>query len=880
MSGFFLHKVSTSKQCGQALPVGIALIMFGALLTLVLFNTGQMASEKSRLANTADAAVYSGLIWQARALNFQAYTNRAMVANQVTIAQLVSVTSWANYGYISARNVNNTIGWIPPARPYTQAAESVIQQVENVVSLVADVAVPVIDGVNRALSESQRALYVSTFAVTPLLVDEVVAANDNRYSVDSTYAVASLGRNLREWQNFTTRYEDIDALNRKASVINRSKDKFTLDRGWSLGRLYLAPVLRVRLIKEGTTNLIYTRPETQDEEGNIIQGEGEWEWKAKDNFSLHVEKFKCSLSGCRWRNSETPIGWGAAYVENDIEPCETEIIDAEYGVEETVCPRWMKRNSRGEQLSDAEALKINGSYSGVQAYYDLRDLSQNNRDPRLNLRVEVQVQESNVKTSANIDGVGSASEPGESTRRNGVGKGAFFADDRNAAGSMASIASGEIFFERPTYRDDYKLRVDGRVREEYGSLYNPYWQVRLVPTSREERLAAWFIRAPELASASASGAVSGAQTYAQQQVEELQELESLQGYVEGQLGQLEQLVAAQEQQVQNQISAVDSQIQVVQQNILNAANAGTAEAQNYIAQQQQQLASLQQTQTQLQTELTQVSSNIESQLQDQLSVVQQQVGAVQQQISQSTEGVLDNFNVQVGSAQSLAADLQSVAALGSADLLRDYGERQLQNVIQEAVTDQVKDSLQDAATAILNRYGGDVYQAASTAYSEVSDAAQQASQQYIQPIRDQINQMQQQVNDVEDTIRAEYQSAYDAVQAEINSINNTLDEQVQNLSDDIQNQIDDLVAEKSTLRDPRAIEQLQQQIDIQTQRLSSEPQRLRQQLVDRANGLLDRQQQLFNDFDSSVTQAQSDLEGEIASLQQQLNDIENGLRGL
>ncbi|MEW8525758.1 MAG: pilus assembly protein TadG-related protein, partial [Candidatus Thiodiazotropha endolucinida] len=55
-----------SKETGQALPLGIAFLMSTILLGLVLFNTGQTASEKSRLVNTADAAAYSGLIWQAR----------------------------------------------------------------------------------------------------------------------------------------------------------------------------------------------------------------------------------------------------------------------------------------------------------------------------------------------------------------------------------------------------------------------------------------------------------------------------------------------------------------------------------------------------------------------------------------------------------------------------------------------------------------------------------------------------------------------------------------------------------------------------------------------------------------------------------------------
>jgi hypothetical protein len=203
---------------------------------------------------------------------------------------------------------------------------------------------------------------VATFAVTPALVREVVKANDSRYNVNSTYAIASLGKNLRDWQGFTTRYEDLNGLNRKADVINRSKDRFTLDRGWSIGKFYLGPTFKFELIKEGKTNLIYSQEQTQDEDGNTVEGDGEWEWKAKDNLSLHVERFKCGWSGCGWRHTELPIGWGGAYVENDIEACETRTYDdGESQYTEKICPQWMRRNHRGEERSDSDAVQIEGN---------------------------------------------------------------------------------------------------------------------------------------------------------------------------------------------------------------------------------------------------------------------------------------------------------------------------------------------------------------------------------------------------------------------------------------------------------------------------------------------------------------------------------------
>ena len=58
---------------------------------------GQIVAAKVRLVGAADAAAYSAAVWQARALNFQAYMNRGIVANEVATAQLVSLRSWSAY---------------------------------------------------------------------------------------------------------------------------------------------------------------------------------------------------------------------------------------------------------------------------------------------------------------------------------------------------------------------------------------------------------------------------------------------------------------------------------------------------------------------------------------------------------------------------------------------------------------------------------------------------------------------------------------------------------------------------------------------------------------------------------------------------------------
>lgn len=85
------------SQSGQVLVFGLFVMFVGVAVLFFVFNTGQLIKEKTKLVNTADAAAYSAGVMTARTLNIAAYTNRAMVANSIAIAQLVSLGSWVDY---------------------------------------------------------------------------------------------------------------------------------------------------------------------------------------------------------------------------------------------------------------------------------------------------------------------------------------------------------------------------------------------------------------------------------------------------------------------------------------------------------------------------------------------------------------------------------------------------------------------------------------------------------------------------------------------------------------------------------------------------------------------------------------------------------------
>ncbi|WP_269532040.1 pilus assembly protein TadG-related protein [Chitinimonas sp. BJYL2] len=105
-----LSEAAGKDQRGQALVFSLVTVAVVILVMLATFNVGQATLAKIRLQNAADAAVYSAAQAQARDYNFSAYTNRAMIANEVAVAQVVGLRSWAaNFN----KTYTSEFTWVP-----------------------------------------------------------------------------------------------------------------------------------------------------------------------------------------------------------------------------------------------------------------------------------------------------------------------------------------------------------------------------------------------------------------------------------------------------------------------------------------------------------------------------------------------------------------------------------------------------------------------------------------------------------------------------------------------------------------------------------------------------------------------------------------------
>lgn len=416
---------------GQALVMMLALLasMIGGLV--LVLNTGQLVNDKIRLTNAADAAAYSAALWQARSLNFQAYVNRAMLANEVAIAQLVSLRSWSRYVDTLASNASTAAQFIPPLAAPVRALATGWNRVDALLAR----SLPELEGGlsfwnNSILARTQAVAHVSAPVAAAELVTEVARANEPRARASRAQPLLQ-ARNGQRWLNgFTKQYQRGGGdLRRFSSLVLDSRDGFSRERRGNLP--VPLPLLSVK--RRGGTELI-----------------GEYSWQGMDTLSAHVNLL---LS-----HQEIPLGWGAAQQRHPRHPSNRR---GEHG------GSWSD-NPRASRLGRA-TLRAAIDYQGLPQVRDVvNPLSVAPRTLVYSVALEL--------PGESISSVDRLLMPAGIATFDGAPESA--APDY-AAGALHALATAEVYFQRPV------ARVDGRT--EYPSLFSPYWQARLAPTPAAER---------------------------------------------------------------------------------------------------------------------------------------------------------------------------------------------------------------------------------------------------------------------------------------------------------------------------------------------------------------------------------------------------------
>jgi hypothetical protein len=196
--------VSVRCQRGQSTIFFLAFIVTILLSGIFLYQSGRLTSEKMELQNAADAAAYGTATLEARFMNYCAYTNRAMVGNEVAIGQIVGILSqvdqlanfgdWVHFYGELIQPVGEAIADIPlPVVPQViggiimaigefmetggEAWSKAVTVAETVLRYADYAVVGLFSGVNWSYGVSQELVRMTTMAASAYNLYQAIADN-------------------------------------------------------------------------------------------------------------------------------------------------------------------------------------------------------------------------------------------------------------------------------------------------------------------------------------------------------------------------------------------------------------------------------------------------------------------------------------------------------------------------------------------------------------------------------------------------------------------------------------------------------------------------------------------------------------------------------
>ncbi len=340
------------QQFGQAMVFVVLFLGVVTLSLVFLYKAGKITSEKMQLQNAADAAAYSVSLTEARDLNFMAYTNRAMVANEVAIGQLVGMASWAahweSFGtYLLAYHRLFVSPLVSAASLGTATApvETVFQFAakfgftipgkffDKVFKAIGNIGATVLHNINKVYGVVQTGYHYASILYGISAYIDVVNDNAPNAKISDFGMMALIAHTLTytdiisSYDSFIKTYTPTDAemadgFERFAAVVNGSKDEFSRHRGWTLP-LDIPPL---------PINLDYTGPDRFE----IPLGIGDLYLELLFKFALDLEREGASeLRFVGDTATGTQFNWSAA---DTTELALTFAFEIEVGFEPIVGP--------------------------------------------------------------------------------------------------------------------------------------------------------------------------------------------------------------------------------------------------------------------------------------------------------------------------------------------------------------------------------------------------------------------------------------------------------------------------------------------------------------------------------------------------------------
>mgnify|MGYP001197652597 FL=1 len=275
----------------MALPLYLAFSVLLCLALLSVTQLGQHARRQFYLQSVADNAAMSAGVLMARQLNFAALLNRALIGNQVALAQWVGLHSWFNMMLSLLNNSSTVLSFVPvltgPMVTLKRALKGIKLGTERGLSAVVMLHVAII----QAISALQTVLQHTLIAEIPFSLNDVVAAHDETLEWDAFHGGGIVPFPTLWWrltQVESTRDKEQSAFFK--TLVLKSRDPFSKKRTYNWLDTY---ALKIR--RAGGSDL-------------ATRWNGEWNWHAIDTVSAHWRKYWAFGS----MKERLPLAWGAS----------------------------------------------------------------------------------------------------------------------------------------------------------------------------------------------------------------------------------------------------------------------------------------------------------------------------------------------------------------------------------------------------------------------------------------------------------------------------------------------------------------------------------------------------------------------------------------
>ncbi|HEX5360508.1 MAG TPA: hypothetical protein VFW49_05380 [Fluviicoccus sp.] len=448
-----------SWQGGQSLPLMVMFVVVLSAAFIFLFNTGQLLATRMRLSAVSDHVAYSVATEEARLLNLNAYLNRASIANQLAVAQDVSLASWAAF-----------------TQPIPQRASVLLAPPMTPVGVVVEQGSVTLASAMKPIGESMEA-----FILQNQLANELIRLHQQEINLlYYRYLINQVPMSILDSARMRGDGVDVGLLSttdilpmfledhkgrkrgRLVEVMSASREPFTRGRvRWNknFGLMKCNQLLPnapyFELVKRGGTDLL-----------------GMDAWKGMDTFSMHMYVGYWRLNDLaipKWtcKHKEYPVGYGSALMAiNKMDPDNQSgaLFDGSWRAN-----RQASRVSRTSRMTWDSRSGIKAKSPAVPEFFDIAQskIKSNKREMAVTVSV-FQRKDDIVITS------------GRSELMTGRTLSQY---DGLPGGGVSARSRAMVYFERPydKYLNNGKMEV--------ANLFNPYWRVRLDRLTNADRQA-------------------------------------------------------------------------------------------------------------------------------------------------------------------------------------------------------------------------------------------------------------------------------------------------------------------------------------------------------------------------------------------------------